>query len=134
MTLEEKIEIIPRKRLGDERGWFLKIIDGKERDLPNHTGEIYLVSASQKGLARGNHYHNKAKEWFTLLSGEAELKLEDMQTHEKLSIVLKEETPQTVVVPPNVAHAFVNTNGESFMLLAYTDELYDPVDTIPYEV
>lgn len=130
MRLKEKIEIIERKKLGDSRGWFLKVIDGKEKGLPSHTGEIYLTHASGIDQVRGNHYHPKAKEWFTLLEGKAELKLKDMETDECHSIRLNAKTPQTIVIPPNVAHAFVNTQEEPFLLLAYTDVLYDPSDTI----
>ncbi len=132
MTLKDRITIIERKKLGDSRGWFMKVIDGKEEGLPDdHTGEIYLTHASGKGQVRGNHYHNKAKEWFTLLQGRAELKLMDMKTEEVITIELLDNEPKTIVIPPGVAHAFLNTEEEPFLLLAYTDELYDPADTIP---
>ena len=130
MTLKEKIEIIERKKLGDSRGWFMKVIDGKEKGIPNHTGEIYLTHASGLDQVRGNHYHPKAKEWFILLEGKAELKLKDMDTSELYSLILDKNIPQTIVIPPNVAHAFINIQEEPFLLLAYTDELYDPKDTI----
>lgn len=132
MILKDKITIIERKKLGDSRGWFMKVIDGKEEGLPDHTGEIYLTHASGKGQVRGNHYHDKAKEWFTLLEGKAELKLMDMQTEEVINIDLSADEPKTIVIPPGVAHAFLNTEEKPFLLLAYTDELYDPQDTIPY--
>ena len=132
MKLKDKITIIERKKLGDSRGWFMKVIDGKEEGLPDHTGEIYLTHASDKGQVRGNHYHDKAKEWFTLLQGKAELKLMDMNTKEVIIIELSENEPKTIVIPPGVAHAFLNPEEEPFLLLAYTDELYDPVDTMPY--
>lgn len=131
MALKDKIEIIERKKLGDTRGWFMKVIDGHEKGLPEHTGEIYLTYASGKAQVRGNHYHDKAKEWFTLLQGKSELKLMDMTTKEVITIDLCANEPKTVVIPPNVAHAFYNPQEEPFLLLAYTDELYDPVDTIP---
>ena len=123
--------MIERKKLGDDRGWFMKVIDGKEEGLPAHTGEVYLTHASGKGQVRGNHYHEKAKEWFTLLQGDAELKLMDMNTEEVITIKLSSDEPKTIVIPPGVAHAFLNTKEEPFLLLAYTDELYDPADTIP---
>ena len=134
MALKDKITIIERKKLGDTRGWFMKVIDGKEKGLPDHTGEIYLTHASGKGQVRGNHYHDKANEWFTLLQGKAELKLMDMHTKEIITIELSENKPKTIVVPSNIAHAFLNTEEEPFLLLAYTDELYDPKDTIPYSL
>lgn len=131
MSLKDKITIIERKKLGDTRGWFMKVIDGYEEGLPNHTGEIYLTYASGLNQVRGDHYHDKATEWFTLLQGKSELKLMDMDTKEEIIISLSSDKPKTIVIPPNVAHAFLNTQEEPFLLLAYTDELYDPVDTIP---
>jgi dTDP-4-dehydrorhamnose 3,5-epimerase-like enzyme len=130
MKLQDKISIIPRKKLGDSRGWFLKVIDGKEEGIPKHTGEVYLTHASGLNQVRGNHYHPKATEWFTLIEGIAELKLQDMETLEKYSLFLDSKIAQTIVIPPYIAHAFVNTQEEPFLVLAYTDELYNPEDTI----
>ena len=134
MALKDKITIIERKKLGDTRGWFMKVIDGHEEGLPEHTGEIYLTYASGINQVRGDHYHDKATEWFTLLQGESELKLMDMDTKEIMFIQLSADQPKTVVIPPNVAHAFINTKEEPFLLLAYTDVLYDPIDTIATEL
>jgi dTDP-4-dehydrorhamnose 3,5-epimerase-like enzyme len=133
MNLKEKIKIIPRKKLKDHRGWFLKAIDGTEDNLPDYTGEIYLTSAV-KGEARGNHYHAEATEWFTLIDGKATLILEDVNTKERMELSLDSENPVTIVIPPFVAHVFVNFNSKPFILLAYTDKLYDPKDTIRYEL
>ena len=44
------------------------------------------------------------------------------------------ENPLTIVVPPYVAHRFDTNNNNSFLLLAYTDIIYDPLDTITYEI
>jgi len=133
MGIKDKIKIIPRKKLEDKRGWFLKIINGKEENLPDYTGEIYITSAV-KGEARGNHYHNKAIEWFTVIDGNAKLILEDIDTKEKMEIELDSNNPVTVVIPPKIAHVFVNMNEKPFILVAYTNELYDPKDTIPYKL
>ena len=130
MALKDKISIIQRKKIGDTRGWFMKVIDGYEEGLPKHTGEIYLTYASGLNQVRGDHYHERATEWFTLLQGKSDLKLMDMDSKETMIIKLSAELPKTVVIPPNVAHAFINTQEDPFLLLAYTDVLYDPIDTI----
>lgn len=130
MSLIDKLTIIERKKLGDTRGWFMKVIDGYEEGLPKHTGEIYLTYASGLNQVRGDHYHDRATEWFTLLQGKSDLKLMDMDTKETIIIQLSEDAPKTVVIPPNIAHAFINTQEKPFLLLAYTDVLYDPIDTI----
>jgi len=134
MLLADKITVIARKKLGDTRGWFMKVIDGNESGLPSHTGEIYLTYASGLDQVRGDHYHDRATEWFTLLQGQADLKLMDMDSKETIIIKLSADKPKTIVIPPNVAHAFINTQEEPFLLLAYTDVLYNPVDTISTEL
>ena len=86
MRLEEQIQIIPRNLIQDERGWFLKVITGKEDHLPQYTGEVYLTMA-KPGQAKGGHFHRKANEWFTIIEGESVLKLEDTTTHEKMTYI-----------------------------------------------
>jgi dTDP-4-dehydrorhamnose 3,5-epimerase-like enzyme len=130
--LAERIEIIPRKKIEDNRGWFLKVITGKENGLPAFTGEVYTVY-SEDGASRGGHYHIQATEWFTLLQGKTKLELYDVETNERLTIELDTDTARTVVVPPNVAHRFNAIDNESFLIIAYTDVLYKPEDTISFD-
>ncbi len=133
MKLEDRIQIIKRKRISDSRGWFLKVINGKEDFLLNHTGEVYIISADP-GECRANHYHNKAREWFSLIKGKAEMKLEDVKTKESISISLSEEDPVTIFVPPGIAHSFNNKGYGAYILVTYTDVLFDPKDTINYQL
>ena len=133
MSQIEKVRIIPRRLIADDRGWFLKAITGTEEDIPSHTGEIYLTMG-KPGQAKGGHYHPEAVEWFTIIEGSAILKLEDIETHERLDIEMPFEKAQTVFVPNNVAHIVVNNSDKDFILLAYTDKLYDPTDTIAYNI
>ena len=41
MSQIDKVQIINRRLIADERGWFLKAITGTEEGIPNHTGEVY---------------------------------------------------------------------------------------------
>lgn len=84
------------------------------------------------GQAKGGHYHPEAVEWFTIIDGSAILKLEDMETHERRDIEMSLDEAITVFIPNNVAHIVVNNSNNNFILLAYTDKLYDPADTIPF--
>lgn len=131
-TLEEKIKKYPRRLLKDERGWFLKVITGNEENLPNQIGEVYFT-CGYKDKIKGSHYHHKAQEWFTIIEGKALLKLEDINTHEKMDIMLDANEPETIFIPSNVAHLIKGTNDcNYFILCAYTDLQYDHKDTIPY--
>ena len=133
MSQIDKVQIINRRLIADERGWFLKAITGTEEDIPNHTGEVYLTMG-KPGQGKGGHYHPEAIEWFTIIQGSAVLKLEDMKTHEYRDIEMSLEKAITVFIPNNVAHIVVNNSDKDFILLAYTDKLYDPKDTIPYSI
>ena len=133
MSQIEKVRIIPRRLIADDRGWFLKAITGTEEDIPSHTGEVYLTMG-KPGQAKGGHYHPEAVEWFTIIEGSAILKLEDLETHERMDIEMPFEKAQTVFIPNNVAHIVVNNSDKDFILLAYTDKLYDPSDTIAYHI
>lgn len=133
MAQIDKVHIINRRLIADDRGWFLKAITGTEKDIPSHTGEVYLTMG-KPGQAKGGHYHSEAVEWFTIIEGSAILRLEDMETHERKDIEMSLEKAITVFIPNNVAHVVVNNSDKDFILLAYTDKLYNPADTIAYVI
>lgn len=132
MSLEEKIITYKRNKIEDSRGWFLKVINGTEYNLPKSTGEVYLTMA-MPGEMKGSHYHLVANEWFTLITGECILKLEDIKTKEYKEFFLKSNDPISIYVPSGIAHAFLNTSKNSdFILIAYSDQLFNPNDTVPF--
>ena len=124
MAQIDKVRIIQRRLISDDRGWFLKVITGTEEGIPSHTGEVYLTMG-KPGQERGGHYHPEAS---------AVLKLEDLETHERKDIEMSFEKAITVFIPNNVVHMVVNNGDKDFILLAYTDKLYDPKDTIAYTI
>ena len=135
MSLIDAVQLIPRRLISDKRGWFLKVIDGHEEGIPPHTGEVYLTLA-HPGQNRGNHYHPKTAEWFTVIDGRALLQVMDPQTGARAEWWLDSAEPRTVFMPAGLAHVFINpADAEgSFLLLAYAANLYDPADTIAFAV
>ena len=133
MAQIDKVHIINRRLIADDRGWFLKVITGTEECIPSHTGEVYLTMG-KPGQAKGGHYHPEAVEWFTIIEGSAILRLENIETHERFDIEMSLEKAITVFIPNKVAHIVVNNSDKDFILLAYTDKLYDPKDTIAYTI
>jgi dTDP-4-dehydrorhamnose 3,5-epimerase-like enzyme len=135
MRLIERLTIIPRRLIADERGWFVKVIDGGEAGIPPRTGEVYLTMAVP-GQARGNHYHPQTDEWFTIVSGTARLLVADPVSGERAELALDAADPQTVHMPAGIAHVFVNPDDAAgaFILVAYAANPYDPADTVPYPV
>ena len=135
MRLIDRITLTPRRLIADERGWFLKVIDGGEEHIPPHTGEVYLTMAVP-GQARGNHYHPETDEWFTIVAGAALLLVEDPATGERAEFRLTAADPHTVYMPAGLAHVFVNPAEatEDFLLIAYAANRYDQTDTVPFAV
>lgn len=132
MALADRIQVIPRKKLTNDTGWFLKTMTGFESNLPSAFGECY-VSSGQPGKSRAGHYHDLATEWFTLLEGSCELILVDIDTGEKLKLNMDSDQPDTIVVPPRIAHLFVNTGSINFILSVYSSERFDPSDTTIFD-
>jgi dTDP-4-dehydrorhamnose 3,5-epimerase-like enzyme len=127
--------LIPRRRLTDDRGWFLKVLTGQEDGLAPTVGECYFTHALP-GEWRGNHYHPLAAEWFTVISGAATLTTLCRSTGRRREYHLSAEEPTTVHVPAGLGHVFVNAASaeEPFLLFAYSDRVYDPADTIMLEI
>lgn len=135
MTLLEMATLIPRNFKSDPRGWFLKVLTGTEDHITPGTGEIYLTM-SHAGQIRGGHYHPKANEWFTALRGRARVLLTDPISGKSIEVELSAQVPQTLFVPAGLAHTITSDSQDAseLWLLAYSDEQYDPDDTIPYPV
>lgn len=129
----DKVKIKKLNKKVDERGWFLKIFDGKEEYREKLIGDVYFV-CSQDGGIRGNHYHRNTNEWFSVIKGECELHLVDIDTNKKQIIEMQEENPIVIYVPTNIAHAFYSKTNTEFIVVAFTDVIFKPNDTIKYDI
>ncbi|MDD2799764.1 MAG: WxcM-like domain-containing protein [Bacteroidales bacterium] len=129
----ENIKIWDLDRKGDSRGWFLKVLNGSEEFRNQLIGDVYFVCGKDSGI-RGNHFHIETNEWFSAIKGNCSLYLEDIVTHEKREIKLEEDFPKLVFVPKNVAHAFYSDSSNEFIVAAFTDTLFDPSDTIKFDL
>lgn len=124
-------QIIERRKIVDQRGFFLKTMTGFEPNLPQQFGEIYVIKGDA-GQARANHYHNLATEWFTLLQGRVHLNLRHVDTGEHASLLLDDQAPVTVRINPRVAHSLIGVDQCDYVLMAYTNVRYDPADTLAH--
>jgi dTDP-4-dehydrorhamnose 3,5-epimerase-like enzyme len=131
--LADIISLIDRKRIDDERGWFLKILTGFENNLCKEIGESYITMALPNCF-RANHYHAKTSEWFSVIKGSALAIIENPATKERLELQLEASKPQTLFVPAGIAHVFINNGSEEMILFAYADKTYDATDTYLYNL
>ena len=135
MRLIDQVRFLPRRLIADQRGWFLKVLDGSEENLPGSVGEVYLTMAVP-GQARGNHFHPDCAEWFTIVEGCAKLLVADPVSGERAEWSLDAAASQTVYMPAGLAHVFINPADaqSNFLLIAYAANRYDPADTVPFAV
>lgn len=93
-------------------------------------GTLYVV-AVRPGFTRGNHVHQRKSELFSVVSGRVKLQLWRSASSgavESESILLDGARPEVVKVPPGVCHRFENASGAEAIVLAYSDEPFDPRD------
>ena len=116
----------------DERGWLAEVL--RREELPSKEFGQIFITTSHPGAIKGNHYHTRKREWFCVVKGKGKLVLESSQGREE--IIMGEENPLVVEVPPGVAHALVNVGDEMMYALVYVDEPYEPedADTFPRRV
>ena len=132
-----KFEITKLKKMSDSRGYLIEFL--KNSELKNKEfGQNYFVTFQGKDQIRGNHYHTKKSEWFTIALGKARVNLKDIQTGETASFILSDEEDEYLTrlfVAPNIAHSFCSLT-EKAVLLNYTDCEYhsDDPDTFFYDL
>ena len=107
------------KRLMLPQGELAQFHDGEE-------GMRYVASVELKpGTVRGNHYHEKKREWFYMISGELFLIVQDLDSGIREQINLK--PGDLVYISPKVAHAFqVQAPGYA---VEFSPVAFDAADT-----
>ena len=90
----------------DSRGGFLGIIN-------KYTwGELNYIH-TRAGVERGNHYHRYTKELFYILSGEIEVHVKNIVTHEEHQFRAK---PHMVfIIDPYVVHTFTTIEDSTWL-------------------
>ena len=124
-----QVKTTGRQRKGDARGFLLEFVRGDE--IKGMAGQVYCT-VSEPGAVRGNHYHKRKTEWFTVLEGEAILKLKDLATGEEKELLLSGEKPGIVEIPAGIAHALKNSGKDKLYHVAYISEPFKEQDQDTY--
>jgi len=116
----------------DERGYLIEFLRDDENML-DFKGQIY-VSLFEPYTKRGDHYHKKRYEIFSVIKGELVLHTLNLDTEKKHKIELSSENDylQRIMIPPMTAHTFVNSSQKS-ILISYTNLVYDKSNTDTYK-
>ena len=89
-------------------------------------------STTVPGVTRGNHYHTRKIERFTVIRGKARIQLRRIGTSEVLNFDLDGDEPAYVDMPVWYTHNITNTGDEELYTQFWINEWYDPEDRDTY--
>lgn len=85
-------------------------------------------STTVPGITRGNHYHTRKIERFTVIRGEAVIQLRKIGTNEVLEFYLDGKVPAYVDMPIWYTHNIKNIGSEELYTQFLINEWYNPND------
>jgi UDP-2-acetamido-2,6-beta-L-arabino-hexul-4-ose reductase len=85
-------------------------------------------STTVSGVTRGNHYHTRKIERFTVIKGKARIQLRKIGTTNILNFALDGETPSYVDMPIWYTHNITNIGDDVLYTQFWINEWYDPKD------
>jgi glycosyltransferase involved in cell wall biosynthesis/dTDP-4-dehydrorhamnose 3,5-epimerase-like enzyme len=127
------VRVFEQRRFEDGRGYLQKVFAASQCGGDTPRGEVY-VTAAKPGEAKGNHFHRRMGELFSVVEGNGSIELCDPRTGERRSIALSPAMPVTVYVPPGLAHAVVNCGQGMMICVAWAEREHDPEDVFPFDV
>jgi dTDP-4-dehydrorhamnose 3,5-epimerase len=124
------VEVMPLRRVEDERGWFMEL--RREGELPAPTRQTN-VSFSRQGVIRGLHYHERGQnDLFACLQGIARVVVLDRESGETFTIDIGDDNLVTVWIPGTHAHGYEALTDCLF--LYHVTEEYDPADPDEHQI
>lgn len=116
------VKLIPH---ADARGVFIET-------LKLGMGGQVSFSTTVPGITRGNHYHTRKIERFTVIRGKARIQLRKIGTDEVLNFDLDGSNPSFVDMPVWYTHNITNTGNDELYTQFWINEWYDPQDGDTY--
>lgn len=116
---------IKLKKNEDNRGVFVETLK---------TGTCGQVSFSTTlpGITRGNHYHTRKIERFTVIRGKARIQLRRIGTNEIIDLFLDGNEPAYVDMPVWYTHNITNIGNDELYTQFWINEWYNPLDGDTY--
>lgn len=129
--MADSFELLEIQPFEDYRGQLKKILTKSMLKDEQEIQEVYVLF-SNKDAVRGNHYHTRTTEYFTVLSGEALIVFADSDLNDVVYVNIKAEDNVSVKVNPYTIHAFKNESEEPLIILAVSLKEYSETDTDTY--
>ena len=127
---KEPYEIKYLEKHSDQRGDLFEILRFKDQKIP---GEGYIYTFTINPMQRrGDHYHTKKLEWFSCVSGEAVVLVEDKNGNKK-KLLLNAKNPAILYCGTYTSHALYNESQNPAIIISYGSKQHDPDDPDTFE-
>jgi dTDP-4-dehydrorhamnose 3,5-epimerase len=124
------VQLIPLRRLEDERGWFAELM--RASLLPQPVKQSNLAF-SRKGVIRGLHYHERGQsDLFTCLQGMVRVVVLDRESGETFTADIGDDNLAVIFIPGHHAHGYEALTDCLF--LYHVTEEYDRDDPDEHQV
>lgn len=126
----ESLTPIRLTRHADPRGSFFEII--RSHGGPGQSS----FSTTVPGITRGDHFHRRKVERFTVLSGRGTITLRRLFTDRVFEFTVTGDEPMAVDMPTMWSHNITNTGDQTLYTSFWTNDIFNPShpDTIAEEV
>lgn len=121
LDLKSHFPVLYRQHL-DERGAFTELIRLR-------AGGQVSFSTTVSGVTRGNHFHTRKIERFSVIKGKARIQLRKLGTSEVMDFFLDGNCPAFIDIPIWYAHNITNIGGEELYTIFWINELYNLSDS-----
>jgi UDP-2-acetamido-2,6-beta-L-arabino-hexul-4-ose reductase len=111
---------IPLARHADARGSFFEII--RSHGGPGQSS----FSTTVPGITRGDHFHRRKIERFTVLQGRARISLRRLFSDEVVSFEVDGDAPAAIDMPTLWAHNITNIGADALYTSFWTNDIFDP--------
>jgi UDP-2-acetamido-2,6-beta-L-arabino-hexul-4-ose reductase len=125
---EDQFSYQPERRT-DERGSLVELLKSPS------FGQVF-VSRSNRGVVRGNHYHDTKIEKFCVVQGRAAIRFRHILGGEVITYEVSGEEMKVVDIPPGYTHSIENLGDGEMVTLFWSSEVFDSArpDTFPEKV
>ncbi len=108
----------------DDRGDFVEII--------KQNGGQVSFSTTKPGITRGNHFHTRKIERFSVIKGKALIRLRRIGTKEVFDFYLSGDEPAYVDMPIWYTHNITNVGHDDLYTIFWINEFFNPEDPDTY--
>lgn len=85
-------------------------------------------SSTKPGITRGNHFHTRKIERFSVIQGKAKVEMKKIGQSDSMTFYLDGDTPSYIDIPIWYYHNLINIGTEPLLTIFWINETYNPLD------